>query len=1097
MNIARLLQRLGRTRSANGGLLFVIAAPRAGTTRLAQFLTQAEHVRPLAAEVRQHAEALLATHLPASDRQTALDATPERMSQLHQVLGDTSRGWMVEHTGINALRVPFLAAAFPTARFVFLARDPAEQVARIIAAWHSGQYVTHQALPDWDGPWSLPLIPAWAALRGRSIAEIALAQWATITAMALDDLAELPDDRWCLLSYESLRSDPHGVMHMLGQFGGLRWRRTPTLAQLLATRQHANPADLAVAHSLLPLADPVVRQLMHALHQRDLQRPLTSHALVRRLPSGMRRTLASGSVAAALLGSNLVPAQVAQAATFQVTNLNDSGAGSLRQAIADANGAAGPDVITFQSGLTGTITLTTGQLLITDSVDVQGPGAAVISVSGNNTSRVFYLYNSTANIAISMSGLTITGGNANDGGGIKNKDEDLTLNRVTLSGNTSTDDGGGLWADGFYMDLTIIDSIISGNTSSSEGGGIYIDDTGGPLLIQDTDISGNIAGGNGGGIYFYDPDQDVTIERSTISGNTAAGNGGGLELYDTDGGGVFTIRDSIISNNTAPGDGGGIFLYEPDYTVVIERSTISGNTADNGGGINIGDLSSGVGNAFIIRESTISNNSAASGGGIYFYDVGVPTLIENSTISGNQSSGDGGGLYFEATTGEVKISHTTIVNNSASGAGGGIEEDSSDIVVEHSIIADNIAGSNADFNFTQSIVTFSLIEDTGAGINRAFTDGNNNIINEDPQLGPLQNNGGPTETHLPALTSPAVNSGNPAIVGAPSTDQRGFTRIRGSKIDMGAVETDYGTALSLTVNSITVNEGLPTATLSVTRTGGIDGAVAVDFVTSNGTATAGQDFTATNGTLNWTSGDRTAKTITIPITNDTTVEPNETFSVTLSNVQNATLGTITVATITITDNDTAPPPPPPESTGYSLFLPNVIHNPLPDLVVSSIALAPNKTSFAAGEPVEIAVTITNQGTAPSGPFWIDMYLNPSEEPTVNKAWHVICGITPCYGVVWGVVQTLQPGQSVTIRSTVGSYAPEYTSWQGAFASGTNRIVVLADSINRGVATGAVLESNEANNSGSLNISVTGVNPPSLNKAPESVDTTERPLLPER
>src|SRR5205085_3631213 len=90
------------------------------------------------------------------------------------------------------------------------------------------------------------------------------------------------------------------------------------------------------------------------------------------------KVLVSG--AALALGVGLGLGAPAEAATFTVTNLNDSGPGSLRQAIDDANGAGGPDVITFQAGLTGTITLTSGQLDLYDSVDIQGPGASAITV---------------------------------------------------------------------------------------------------------------------------------------------------------------------------------------------------------------------------------------------------------------------------------------------------------------------------------------------------------------------------------------------------------------------------------------------------------------------------------------------------------------------------------------------------------------------------------------------------------------------------------------------------------------------------------------------------------------------------------------------
>jgi hypothetical protein len=158
------------------------------------------------------------------------------------------------------------------------------------------------------------------------------------------------------------------------------------------------------------------------------------------------RAIASGAVLGVGAALGLAPA--APAATFTVTNLNDAGAGSLRQAIEDANAAAGADVVTFQAGLTGTIPLTTGQLEITDSVDVQGPGAAVLAVSGTNSSRVFYLYNSSATIDVSISGLTITGGSASIGGGVVDFDENLLLDQVVMTGNAATGDGGGLWADG-------------------------------------------------------------------------------------------------------------------------------------------------------------------------------------------------------------------------------------------------------------------------------------------------------------------------------------------------------------------------------------------------------------------------------------------------------------------------------------------------------------------------------------------------------------------------------------------------------------------------------------------------------------------------
>lgn len=549
-----------------------------------------------------------------------------------------------------------------------------------------------------------------------------------------------------------------------------------------------------------------------------------------------RSAVASGTAVA--LGA-LAAGSPAEAAVFEVSNLNDAGAGSLRQAIVDANGAAGADTVTFQAGLTGTITLTTGQLYIVDSVDIQGPGAAALTVSGNNASRVFYLYNGSATLDVIISGLTITGGSANIGAGVVNFDENLTLDQVTITGNTSTGDGAGLWADGFNMNLTIRDSTISGNASGDDGGGIYVEDTGGLLLIQRTTITGNDAAGSGGGIYFYDPDNDVTVEDSTISGNSAGGAGGGIYLYSPDAG-LFTIRGTTVSGNDAQA-GGGLFLYSPDHGGSIENSTISGNQATTG-----------------------------SGGGIYLYN-----------------------LYNFA------LHHVTVSGNSASGTGGGIFVESGDLPVDNSIVANNTAGTNNDLDDGAEAsfdLSFSLIEDPGTA---NVTDSGGNVFTQDPQLGPLADNGGPTETHLPVFASPVINAGNSAF----TVDQRGLARPVGAAVDMGSVEVNPGT-IQLTATAYNVNENGVTVTITATRTGGVDGAVSVSYATSDGTAVSPGDFTAAAGALNWANQDGANKTFQVTIINDTLDEPDETFGVTLSAPTNgAVLGTPAAATVTIVDDD--------------------------------------------------------------------------------------------------------------------------------------------------------------------------------------------------
>ncbi|QIL73929.1 IPTL-CTERM sorting domain-containing protein (plasmid) [Diaphorobacter sp. HDW4B] len=499
----------------------------------------------------------------------------------------------------------------------------------------------------------------------------------------------------------------------------------------------------------------------------------------------------------------------AQAANYTVTNLNDAGPGSLRQALADANANSGADTIDFAAGLTGTITLTSGELNVSDSVTLQGPGPNLLTISGNNASRVLYLYNGASLLDVTISGLTISQGAANNGAGIFDNDENLTLDNVVLSGNKATVDGGGLWADGFSMTLTVRNSTITGNTSGQNGGGIYVEDTGGLLLIRNSTISNNQAAKHGGGIYFYDPDHDVTIEGSTISGNVAGQRGGGIYFYSADNGN-FTIRDSAITGNRAQ-HGGGIFLYEVDQ----------------------------------------------------------PTTIENTTISGNVATGDGGGLNVGLSyANNLKLVNVTIAENVAAGKGGGILHHEGESTLANVLVAGNSAASQADgndiFNDTgQPAVlnaTNSLIQDAPSGtINGSSA---NNLLNVSPMLGPLQNNGGSTQTHALLDGSPAIDAG--ASPSSLSTDQRGtgFARTVGSSPDIGAFE--WRPTLSI-AGTATVTEG-QAASFTITLSAASSGPSSI-VVTPTGSgsspAVAGTHFDATPITVVVPAGSTTA-TVLIP-----------------------------------------------------------------------------------------------------------------------------------------------------------------------------------------------------------------------------------------
>ena len=248
---------------------------------------------------------------------------------------------------------------------------------------------------------------------------------------------------------------------------------------------------------------------------------------------------------------------VCPAATITVTNGNDTGAGSLRQAILSS---ASGGTINFAAGIS-TIDLTSGELLIGTNLTIIGPGPNLLAVrrtSGNNF-RIFKIPNT---VAATISGLTISGGKGfnfqdGNGGGILNSGS-LTISNCTISGNYATDQGkpysggGGStgWTGGVgggihnFGGLTISNSTVSGNTADLDGGGLLND---GSMTIINSTISGNttngFGGGAGGGIYNG---ATLIITNSTVTGNSTYAGGSGGGIY-----GSFTARATIIALNTA------------------------------------------------------------------------------------------------------------------------------------------------------------------------------------------------------------------------------------------------------------------------------------------------------------------------------------------------------------------------------------------------------------------------------------------------------------------------------------------------------------------------------------------------------------------
>lgn len=131
---------------------------------------------------------------------------------------------LLDATPANALRIPFLNGIFPQAVFVYVYRDPRESLAGMLEGWQSDRHVSYPDLPGWEGPpWSYPLTPEWRALKGKTLPEIVVSQWAMTMRILLNDLERLPADRWCVIDFNALRADPKTELRRICDFTGLEW----------------------------------------------------------------------------------------------------------------------------------------------------------------------------------------------------------------------------------------------------------------------------------------------------------------------------------------------------------------------------------------------------------------------------------------------------------------------------------------------------------------------------------------------------------------------------------------------------------------------------------------------------------------------------------------------------------------------------------------------------------------------------------------------------------------------------------------------------------------------------------------------------------
>lgn len=519
-------------------------------------------------------------------------------------------------------------------------------------------------------------------------------------------------------------------------------------------------------------------------------------------PGSQTMSMAAGAVQAS--DGAAQPSLRAWSKTFQykfpliVTNLLDSGPGSLRQAVIDANANAGSDTITFAgTGASGTISLLTAlPQLGPDTLTISGPGAGALTIRRDPAANTTFGLISETGI-LNISGLTLTGGVAPNGGAIWMSGS-VNIAGCAINGNTATGfagEGGGAIFNAGYGQLTITDSVLNNNTAAFSGGAINF---------------------NGGATGLFGA-------ALVISNSTMANNSCGMEPHYQYGGGAVMLADHS--------------------TLVMNNCTVSGNSASgNGGGLCLGfyfGVGSSIGNSWVIRNSTVSGNSSTrSGGGVAVATVFGTLRIQNSTITSNTALSEGGGI---ATTGE------NFGNNFGNA-----------VFLQSAIVAGNNAGLGPDIRILMITSEPNVVTATNSAIGSpsGFTlspSSSGNLPFGVPlNLGPLQDNGGSTQTRALLPGSPCINAGyNPAGL---ANDQRGlgYQRVIGSAADIGAFEVQ---SAAPTVSDTKINDGsiqrsrVTNLTVTFDRVVDFAGAVADAFtLTRNGGRSV--SFSATANTIN-------------------------------------------------------------------------------------------------------------------------------------------------------------------------------------------------------------------------------------------------------
>jgi LPXTG-motif cell wall-anchored protein len=547
------------------------------------------------------------------------------------------------------------------------------------------------------------------------------------------------------------------------------------------------------------------------------------------------RALAAGATIAALtvLGVVAVP-MAASAATFTVTTLADSGAGSLRDAVDQANLAPGADTITFDPAIpANSIIAIVGPIDVSDALTIDGSAVAGLTLApgSNGTYPLLYVAPDGAGQSFEFSNFII------DGTAVQPAWTGIAIYVSYLAPNNAA------------VGITL-DTMTERNLTGNEGPALYVfamAPTGTVTITDSTFTDNSSPGGNGGGaVYFRGVNSAISISGSTFANNSANLDGGAMFIDGTGGGTpTLTITGSLFSDNSA-GRFGGAIMTNLIASLGIDGTQFLRNAGGLAGGAVVATPQDADSVVVVTRSSFLDNSADFAGGGLVLLNNVGTTLVDRSTFARNLLSSNpavsalGNSILISGSTdAQVTIQSSTFDEQSASGqstyaialarlsgldtfdvnnstivgAGGIIIQSLENNLasIDHTIISstgtvgDALTVTNRLLGTEQLAVDWSL----SSGSAQPYLSATNTVFDvSNFGLGVLADNGGPTMTRLPSAASPAHNAGDPAAASAPATDQRGLARVV-ERIDIGAVEVQALTVAALAATGVSISPLVP------------------------------------------------------------------------------------------------------------------------------------------------------------------------------------------------------------------------------------------------------------------------------------------------